>query len=104
MQTHSKYADCRREIIGVHAAMAGAESEIIKNIMETVTTEQALFLLREYNEVIFQKTMHTILQKIIEHIQYRLQKEIEINIILFSEKMGILAQSQGVEAFLKKYL
>lgn len=104
MQTHSKYADCRREIIGVHAAMAGAESEVIKNIMETVTTEQALFLLQDYDEAIFQKTMHTILQKIIEHIQYRLQKKIEINVILFSEKMGVLAQSQGVEAFLKKYL
>lgn len=103
MQTHSKYADCRREIIGVHAAMAGANSEVIKNIMETVTTEQALFLLQKHSEIIFQKTMETILQKIIEHIQHRLQKEIEINIILFSEKMGVLAQSKGVEIFLKKY-
>ena len=52
---------------------------------------------------IFQKTMETILKKIIEHIQHRLQKEIEVNIILFSEKMGVLAQSKGVEIFLKKY-
>lgn len=104
MQTHSKYADCRREIIGVHAAMAGTDCEIIRNIMETVTTEQALYLLKKHSEIIFQNTMETILQKIIEHIQYRLQKDIEVNVILFSEKMGVLAQSQGVEVFLKKYL
>lgn len=103
MQTHSKYADCRREIVGVHAAMAGADSKIVKNIMESVTTEQALLLLKKQSNVLFQKTIQSILQKIIEHIQYRIGEEIEINVIVFSEKLGVLAQSSGVETFLKKY-
>lgn len=103
MQTHSKYADCRQEIIGVHAAMAGADSKIIQAIMQSITTEQALLLLKQQNTEILKKTMQTILQKIIEHIKNRIGEQIQVDVVVFSEKLGILAQSNGVETFLKKY-
>lgn len=99
MQTHSKYADCRMEIIGVHGAMAGADSKTVKNIMECITTEEALLLLQQKG--MLQKTMDSILKKILEHIKYRLGENTNIEIIVFSEKMGLLAQTKGVQAFLK---
>lgn len=103
MQTHSKYADCRMEIIGVHAAIAGAESKTIKNIMECITAEQALLLLKNDNKQIFQNTMKSISKKIMEHIQYRMGEKINCNVIVFSEKLGVLIQSENVEQFLKQY-
>lgn len=103
MQTHSKYADCRMEIIGVHAAIAGADSKTVKSIMECITAEQALLLLKNDNVQIFQNTMQSIAKKIMEHIQHRMGEKINCHIVVFSEKLGVLVQSENVVQFLKNY-
>ncbi|HIT86644.1 MAG TPA: cobalamin biosynthesis protein CbiD [Candidatus Coprocola pullicola] len=101
MQTHSKYADCRMEIIGVHGAMAGADTKTIQSIMQCITTEEALLLLKEKG--LLEKTMDSILKKMLEHMQYRLGEKTKIEVIVFSEKLGVLAQTKNVEAFLKNW-
>lgn len=103
MQTHSKYADCRMEIIGVHAAIAGADSKTVKSIMECITAEQALLLLKNDNVQIFQNTMQSIAKKIMEHIQHRMGEKINCHIVVFSEKLGVLVQSENIVQFLKNY-
>ena len=49
MNTHSHEADARMEIFAAHSAMAGASIETIKNIMNCITTTEAIQLLREQN-------------------------------------------------------
>ena len=45
LNTHSKYGDCRMEVIGRHAANMGATSETLKCISESVATEDAVDIL-----------------------------------------------------------
>ncbi len=47
--THSKLADCRLEIVGYHAARAGASTDILKQLEETVTAEAMIDILRTHH-------------------------------------------------------
>ena len=42
MDTHSRTADCRSEILAAHAAMAGADADTAREIMSSATTTAAL--------------------------------------------------------------
>lgn len=42
MDTHSRTADCRAEILAAHAALAGAGTKTVREIMSSVTTTAAL--------------------------------------------------------------
>ena len=42
MDTHSRTADCRAEILAAHAALAGAGAKTVHEIMSSVTTPAAL--------------------------------------------------------------
>ena len=45
MHTHSRYADCRMELISAHAALAGASQKQVQSIMQCVTTDEAVDIL-----------------------------------------------------------
>ncbi len=47
MDTHSRTADCRAEILTAHAAMAGASAEVTRAVMASVTTTAALEAIEE---------------------------------------------------------
>ena len=47
MNTHSRQADCRMEVFASHAAMAGADPETVKKIMESITTAEMTELLEK---------------------------------------------------------
>lgn len=47
MDTHSRTADCRSEILAAHAAMAGAPVEVVRTVMASVTTTAALKAIEE---------------------------------------------------------
>lgn len=99
MNTHSKVADARFEIIGVHAALCGASKQIIQEIMNCITTEQALDILVEYE--ICEETMSSILKKIDQVIKNRAGEELKVGVILFSEKRGFLGKSKLADELIK---
>ena len=41
MNTHSRQADCRMEVLASHAAMAGASAADAEKIMDCITTTEA---------------------------------------------------------------
>lgn len=47
MQTHSAYADARREAIVTQLALMGAETELMQRVYECVTTDGAIALIRD---------------------------------------------------------
>ena len=47
MNTHSRQADARMEVLAVHAAMAGADRETVCALMKCFTTKEALDILEE---------------------------------------------------------
>ena len=47
MNTHSRQADCRMEVLAVHAALEGADSHTVRSVMDCVNTSEALRVLKE---------------------------------------------------------
>lgn len=87
MNTHSKYGDARMETLCICALKCGATTDILNKILDCVTTDEAINVLKEYN--IFQDTM----QILKDRISYYLEKRIgsmKIQYIIFSNVHGIL--------------
>ncbi len=100
MQTHSRNADCRLELLGIHAALSGAEWEILREVMASVTTEQALAILKQKD--LLEKTMTSVMEKIEYYVKMRGGEQMETGVVLFSETFGILGETKNVSAILEK--
>lgn len=98
MNTHSRAADGRFEILGVHGAVEGASRDTVRKIMGCVTTDQAMDLLEE--EGILSSVLSSILCKIGETAERRGGEQMKTGILLFSEKRGFLGQTGQGEALL----
>lgn len=101
MNTHSKVADARGEIMAVHTVLCGGTKEMADEIMGCVNTEQMLKLLEEWN--LREGVIHSILKKIQEHMQLRIKDKMEFGVILFSESFGYLGQTEDAKRLLEKY-
>lgn len=93
MNTHSKYADARLEVLGVHAAMQGYGGKVIKDIMAATTTDEAIRIIKELPE--WELILKSIMDKIKFHIDYRTKKKVDIEIMMFSEIHGLLGQTEN---------
>lgn len=89
MNTHSRIADCRMEILAAHAAMAGANSRQIKKIMQEITVDGALSLIEGYGLDISE----TLRERISFHINERVYRSISVDFIVFNNKEEILLMS-----------
>lgn len=98
MNTHSREADSRLEILAANSALCGASIEAVKNIAESNTTDEALDILEEnkLKKIVCEK----LLQKMIYYLNKRCDERLEIGIILFSNKHGTLAKTGNVQKLL----
>lgn len=101
MNTHSKTADGRFEILSVHTVLCGGDREMVKSLMECITTDQALELLEQWD--LKEAVMNSLCQKIEEHLERRSRGEIRCAVILFSEKYGFLGQTSHGEELLEHF-
>ena len=100
MNTHSRQADGRMEILAAHAAMAGGSRELIRQLMECITTTAALELLEK--EGILIEVMSTVMIKIEEHLEHRAGDGLEIGAVMFSKEMGILGKTSDADRLAQK--
>lgn len=100
MNTHSRQADGRMEILAAHAAMAGGSRELIRQLMECITTTAALELLEK--EGILKEVMSTVMIKIEEHLKHRAGDGLEIGAVMFSREMGILGKTSDADRLAQK--
>lgn len=98
MNTHSHQADARMEILTAYAAVAGADGETLRQIMNAVTTDAGMEILQECG--LLSETMQLILDKIRSHVQKRAGSRIEIGIIIFSNVYGLLGQTENIPTML----
>lgn len=101
MNTHSRSGDARMEIIGANAIKAGATIEVIKQILDAVTTEQALEILEKAG--LLENTMKEVMAKIEFYFDHRSYGQLEIGAIVFSSKFGFLGETKSV-GYLKNKL
>ena len=102
MNTHSKYGDARMEIMGVHAALAGAPKEVVERLLTCVTTEDAISVLDQAG--IREKTLQSILEKLDSRIKERVHHSLEIGAIIFSNQYGYLGETEDAPLLRRKLL
>lgn len=95
MNTHSRQADCRMEVLAAHAAVAGAKREDVASIMECITTTEALDILKSAG--ILETTMRGIMEKIEEHMRHRVGDRVETAAVMFETSYGILGKTPLVD-------
>ena len=100
MNTHSRQADCRMEVLGVHAAMNGADAAVVREIMDCINTTEAMEILRR--EKLIEPVMESVMKRIEFFLKNRAGEELEIGLILFSTEDGILGKSENADELLKK--
>lgn len=91
MNTHSSVADCRLEIIAAHAALSGAGQEIVRELMNAVSTDACIGILDRNG--LRDAVLSTLLVRIKEQLQRRVGEAIEIDAIMFSNVHGFLGQT-----------
>lgn len=91
MNTHSRYADGRWEIMAAHAALQGEQPCVLQRIREAVTTDQMLTVLQT------KERRKAVTDSIIKAIDYHLKRRagnIPIGAVIYSEQYGLLGQTQ----------
>lgn len=101
MNTHSKVADGRCEILAVHTVLCGGSREMAQKIMGCINTEEILSLLIQWN--LKEAVMQSICAKIQEHAEGRTGGRLQTGIMLFSEHYGFLGHTKGTEDILKRF-
>lgn len=89
--THSKVADGRGEIFAVHAAMAGAGTDVVQEIYNCINTDRMLDVVER--EGLREAVMQSILAAIEKHVAGRIGDAMRFGVIVFSEKYGYLGQT-----------
>ena len=99
MNTHSKEADCRMELLAAAAVMEGTDIETVTRILECVVTEEALHILEKTEH--FQDVMDHVMDRICYYLEKRVQEKVQIECIMYSKEFGGLSSSGGAAELLK---
>lgn len=100
MNTHSHNADCRMDLLTVHAALLGAPQELLETIFSCVTTDDALKYLNEAGYL--EPVMERLMKRMEFYTGQRVLGKLEIGILTFSNVFGILGQTEKVPELLEK--
>lgn len=100
MNTHSAYADGRMETLITCGVLAGAPIETLKKLADCVTVDAALAILDEAGWM--KQTLQVLMDRIHSYLLNAAKGEIRLGVILFSNRYGILGQTEYAKELLEK--
>lgn len=100
MNTHSRCADSRAELMASFAVRAGATIEQARALLDTLTTEEAVELLEQYG--LKDAVMPLITERIIYYLDHRAYSRLELGLVLFSNEHGLLGMTDNVKEMIEK--
>lgn len=100
MNTHSRDADCRMEIIAANALKAGVSPEAALEILDAPTTDEAVSVLRENNAL--EPVMKLLMEKISFYLSHRAYDRIPVEAVVFSNEYGFLGKTVGADEIIEK--
>lgn len=100
MNTHSRQADCRMEVLSTHAALCGANRDIIFRLMNCITTTEAIEILKREN--LLENVMESVMERVSFYLRNRAGEALKIGAIIFSKEDGILGKTEQVDELLKQ--
>ncbi len=101
MNTHSREADGRMEILAAYSGALGAPPNLIRRILDAVTVDQALNLMEEADGLL-PEVMEEVTRAAYRHLKKRAGEELEAEAILFTNERGILGKTPGADRLLAR--
>ena len=98
MNTHSRTADCRRELFVAHAALCGADTATCRALMAEVSSEGCLAVLERNG---LRETVMQSLLAAIQEVLTRRAGEMRIGALLFSSETGLTGLTEGAKELLE---
>lgn len=91
MNTHSRNADCRMEILAANMAVAGGSIESVRKIMECISTDDALEVIE--GEGLLKEVSGILIEKIEFYMNHRTGGTIRTGAVMFSSVYGLLGKT-----------
>ena len=99
MNTHSRWADGRGEILAANALRAGLSREAALEILEAATTEEALSVV--IREGLLDDVMEQLTTRIHDHLNRRGGGQMLLGAVLYSNQWGYLGQTESAEELIR---
>ena len=99
MNTHSKVADCRMELLCAHAASCGAGQGLCSSLLQCATTDAALDLLRDAS--LADEVMRSLIAAMQRHLDQRTRGTLRTGVVVFSNKHGHLGETPTARTMLQ---
>lgn len=101
MNTHSRMADCRRELFTAHAAINGASSEVCRKLMKSDTTDACLAVLESAG--LKDKVMASLTEAIQASLDHRVRDKYQCGALVFSNQYGLLGVTRTAKEILSQW-
>ena len=98
MNTHSRNADSRMEILAANAAVAGADISVVREVMGCISTDDALEVLDRAG--LIPAVSDLLMEKIEYHMNHRTGGSIRTSAVMFSSVYGLLGKTSLADAML----
>ena len=92
MNTHSRCADARAEVLASNAMRAGISASAALKILNTVTTDEALVLIEREGKL--QETIKEITDRISYYLHHRAYDRMMLGAVIFSNEFGYLGETE----------
>lgn len=100
MNTHSKYGDCRTEILSAMAGAEGVEAAVISRMLDCVSCDECLHLLEPTGKR--EAVLNRLLKRIHFHLRSRAGEDFQIECAMFSKEYGLLGKTAGAEEAMER--
>lgn len=102
MNTHSSNADGRMEVLITCGVLAGIAGEVLMQLAECVTVDDAVAILRK--EPQYEKMIDILMERIHYYLQNKVKEEIKVGAIIFSNVYGIIGKTSYADEIKNKIL
>ncbi|MCR5232991.1 MAG: cobalt-precorrin-5B (C(1))-methyltransferase CbiD, partial [Lachnospiraceae bacterium] len=98
MNTHSREADSRMELMAAAAIRADADAGTLTKVLASVSTEEAFGYIKEAG--IEQQCMEYMVKRIEYYLNKRAGDKLNVKCIVYSNEFGLLGSSEGADRLL----
>ncbi len=95
--THSKYGDCRAEIVCASAVKCGVGLDTLSKILDSVTVDEMLLQIEDIDKR--KAVVNRIVDRMYDNLNRRTFGKVKVEFIVFTQKLGFLGESPFARDF-----
>ena len=102
LNTHSKWGDCRVELLAAFAGAEGLSREAQSRVLECVSCDEALRIIEE--EDLKEAVLRRLTGRVAFNLRHRAGDDLEVGAMLFSNVYGLLSETENARELMKKIM